>query len=272
MNHALSGILRITLSLLGVTVFSQPSIAEGYGQKFQGRNLDARLFRSTGSNAHRAITTSQSGLRIFLRADHGNDLPVGFVARSGVRGDFEITLAYTINNVPKPSAGKGAGVSIWISTSSATRDSATLARMVRPDGQIVYVAHRAFTPPRGQREHQAESSPAEGTSGKLKLIRKGSELTYQYATANSNTFRDLHRTEFTNDDLDTLRFAADNGGSPSVVDVRIDSVTIQADQVGGAIAAIEPSGTPTWVWVGALLLVSVGVYWHRRRAQSDEQG
>jgi Protein of unknown function (DUF1583) C domain len=259
---------HIGLCLLWAALTCPAAAAEEYGQSFRGRGFDLHLFRATGSNAHQAMSIDPRGLRIALRADHSNNLPVGLILRSGVRGDFEITMGFNVIRVDKPTAGNGAGVSIWISTTSAAREAATIARLVRPNGESVFAAHRAFTLPDGKREyHGGAPAAAEGLSGQLRLMRKGNVLTYLAAQGENSVFQELYQTQFTTEDLDTVRFAVDNGGSPTVVDARIEAANVRAGEFGSArVAPVRAPWSPRLIaglTVAPLLLASACWLWRR---------
>ena len=121
---------------LGVLLAVAPATthAEEFRQDFLGRPYDQSVFLKTGRNHGRVVQTEPRGLRIALPADHPNKQPVGLVAAIGARGDFEITMDFDLLQVDKPTTGYGAGVSIYIATAAPTKEAATLARVVRPDG------------------------------------------------------------------------------------------------------------------------------------------
>jgi hypothetical protein len=240
-------------------------------QDFRGHRFDPRFFRPTGVHTPRTVRAGPGGLRITLPADHNSKLPVGVVPRLRVRGDFEITVAFEILQVDKPKAGHGAGVSIWITMVSPTKEAATIARVVRPSGERVFTSHRASTPPGEKRVHRGgKPMPTEALSGKLRLVREGALLSYQVAEGGGKAFRELYQTELGTEDLDLVRFAADNGGSPTLVDVRINGVSIRADDFPSG----PPEGPPTrralWLAAGlAVLLLAAGgcwLWWRRARS------
>ncbi|HYT94911.1 MAG TPA: DUF1583 domain-containing protein [Gemmataceae bacterium] len=262
--------LGILLSLLWITCPSAASAAE-FTRDFRGRSYDPKQFRPTGSNLHRVTQADAEGWRITLPANHVNKLPVGIVPRFGVRGDFEITLAFDILRVDRPTAGNGAGVSIYITMVSPTREAATLGRLVRRGGEHVFFSHRATTPEGGNREHHGgRPLVTDASSGRLRLTRTGSLLSYQVAQGESNVFREVYQTEFGTADLDLVRFAADNGGSPTVVDVRIKSVSIRSDELGSPRR--EPPEADDWsLWIVAGVVIVLlaaggyGLHWRSRR-------
>jgi len=236
--------------------------SEEFVQDFRGRTFDPQQFRPTGS-LRRALRADAQGLRLTLAESSGIKLPVGLVARCGVHGDFEITLAYDVLRIDKPAAGSCAGVSVYITLVSPERKAATLVRGVRPSGEQVYLCHRAATPADGKREHQGKTVLTEAQSGRLRLVRTGATLSYQVADGGSNDFRELYQAELGTADLDSVRFAADNNGSPTIVDVHLRWVSIFAESLGAVSAAPEPPARwPIWVAAASVvLLLAAGGYW-----------
>src|SRR5262249_22989967 len=161
---------------------------------FRGRSYDPQSFKPTGSNPARAMRADVQGLRITMPPEHNSKLPVGFVPHFGVRGDFEITLSFEILRIDKPASGTGAGVSIWIRTTSATDEAATIGRAVRSGGEQVFFSHRASTPIEKKREHHSGKPLAtECRTGKLRLTRNGPMLSYLVAEGDGNEFRELYQ-------------------------------------------------------------------------------
>jgi hypothetical protein len=52
------------------------------------------------------------------------------------------------------------------------------------------------------------------------------------AEVKSDSFSEIDQFEIGNDDVNMIRVAADYGGSPTLVDVRINSVRVVADELG----------------------------------------
>ncbi len=243
------------------------ALSEDFVQDFRGRAFDPQQFRPTGS-LRRALRVEPRGLRLTLPEGSSNKLPVGLFARCGVHGDFEITLAYDILRIGKPTAGSCAGVSVYITMVSSTQEAATLVRGVRPSGEQVYLCHRASTPAGSKREHHGKTLLTEAQSGRLRLVRTETMLSYQAADEGSNDFHELYQTELGSADLDGVRFAADNSGSPAAVEVRLRWVSIRAENLGAASPLPKPPVRwPLWVAAAAtILLLAAGGYWLWSRA------
>jgi hypothetical protein len=105
------------------------------GQNFRETPFDTGLFRPTGPNAAGSIKSDSRGVRITLTEEHGLRPAVGLALRTGIKGDFEITMAFEIIQVDKPVGGYGAGVSIWIRMVSYSQEAATILWTAGTSGQ-----------------------------------------------------------------------------------------------------------------------------------------
>jgi hypothetical protein len=235
------------------------------GQDFRGKPYDAGLFRPTGPGFATALQSDSQGLRIVLPPEHGKKPPVGLVFKTGVKGDFEITMVFEVVDVPEPKEGRGAGPTLYLTMVSPTQKAATTGWQLRPDGTSVFFAHRASTPVGGRREHHGIAAPTKCRSGTLRFVRTGSTLAYLAAEGKSESFREIDHFEIGDDDVNTVRVAADNGGSPTLVDVRINSAKIVADDLGDA-APLPPPSSRWPLWLAAVVVLAAGgAYWFWRR-------
>jgi hypothetical protein len=268
MNRDLSECLfRAAMSTAYVLCALRAATAAEISQDFRGHPYDPAFFRLTGPGASMAIRPDNRGLRITLPPEHGMKPAVGVVLRSGFQGDFEITMEYEVLQVDPTTGGNGAGVSLYITMVSYTKEAATIWRSVGKDGKAYFVSHRATTPSGGKREHAGgERIPAPSASGRLRLVRSDSTLTYLVADGDSNEFTEIYETELGVEDIDMVRFAADNGGSPTLVDVLIRSVSVSASDAGPPEQLPpQPSRWPLWAGIGAGAVLLGGGYWYWRR-------
>lgn len=258
--------MRLLCSTLTWLVCAGSVVAEAeFSRTFQGGRVDPNEFRLTGTNIARALRIDERGLRITLRPDEANKLPVGLVPRFGVHGDFEITLSFEILNLEKPASRTGAGLSIYVNQVSKEHEAAAVARLMQPGGASMFTAMRAFSPEGGKRIFQGSSRPAQATWGRLRLARKGATLSFQASESDSKIFREFYQTEWGTEDLDGIRFAADNGGSASLVDVRIHWVHVRADNFRSAEPLPPPASPQLWpLWIVPVLVMAVGLWQWRR--------
>jgi Protein of unknown function (DUF1583) len=251
--------------LTGLGAVPSGSAAE-IGQDFRGKPYDPKLFKPTGPGFATAIQSDRQGLRIVLPPEHGKKPPVGVVIRTGVKGDFEITMEFEVVEVKEPTGGQGAGPSLYLAMESPTQEAATTGWQLKPNGSSVFFTHHASTPPGGKREHHGNTTPISSRSGKLRLVRTGSTLSYLAAEGRSDSYREIDRFEIGRDEVNTVRIAASNGGSPTLVDVRINSLKVVADELGETTPRPPPrSRWPLWLGAGAVLAAG-GAYvlWRKR--------
>jgi len=152
----------------------------------------------------------------------------GLLLRSVVRGDFEITAAYRIVNLPRVAKGHGAGLKISIK--DAAQEAASLQRIRTKGGQI-YSAHRAVVKADGGLDHSSETKPTRAMSGKLRLVRTGPTLRYLVQEGDADEFSELRRVEFGDRDLVQTYFAAQTGGSGTEVEVVWTGIEVAAAEL-----------------------------------------
>lgn len=244
--------------------------ADEIKQTFRGERYDLKLFRPTGANLTKTIRAEAQGLRLQLPAERPNSLPVGLISRSGLHGDFEITVSFEIIRVDRPKEGRGAGLSIWMTQRTPEQDAATIAWLCTTEGERAFIANCASTKATGERDYQgAPPRPTKTTFGKLRFRRENGQLSYEVAEGASSQFQQLYQIEWSNADIDQIRIAADSGSSPTVVDVRLKEIVIRADELGAArVVATPQSRWQLWLGTGTLvcLLIVIGI-WSWRRHQ-----
>lgn len=238
-------------------------------QKFQGNGYDPQLFRVTGPGAGDLIRPDRQGLRITLPPEHGMKPAVGIALHSAIKGDFEATVEFEIVQIDTPKGNKGAGVTLYLTMASHTKEAATMGCVKGSDDKLAFFTHRATTPLGEKRKHiLGESLPTQSKTGKLRFERIGPVLHYSVAEEDSLTkFEEIFEQELGEDDINMLRFAADNGNSPTLVDVRLKEITIRADEIGSVTAIPPPSrGYGRHIAIGCVCAcVLGGGYWYRQR-------
>jgi len=254
----------VVLAVLQTSVLSAAELA----QRFQGNGWDSKVFRVTGPGAASVIHAENGGLRITLPPEHGNKAACGLALHQALKGDFDVAMEFEILQVDQPTGGNGAGVSIWLTMVSRTNEAATIAFMKGKSGDSAFISHRATTPEGGKRKHTVgHSSATLAKTGKLRFERRGPTLNYIVESAGKT--EEIHTSQLGTGDIDMIRFAADNGGSPTMVDVRIREITLRADDLGGA--TLLP---PRRRWftlfnagIAAIVIVGLGIAVHTYRSR-----
>jgi LPXTG-motif cell wall-anchored protein len=239
---------------------------------FRGDRPWKKLFRPVGPNPTQFMTPDPSGLVLHLPAKTELNQPVGLTARFGVHGDFEITLGFVVDELETPTKGRGVGVSIWINASNPASDAATLSWAMRPGGSRVFTSHRASTSASAQREHTGGTPwPTDAASGRLRLARKEQTLSYLVAPGDNKEFREIHRTPFGPEDVRSIRFAVDNGGSPTLFDARFLWIHVTSQDTD-EVATEEPTSSSMWPMVLGVMLLAAGggfLVFRSRRRQAE---
>jgi uncharacterized protein DUF1583 len=261
-------VFRMSLIIVFGLVATSLAQADEFVQKFQGNGWDSRIFRLTGPGASSLIHPETEGLRITIPPEHGMKPAVGLALHNALKGNFEVKMDFEILQVDKPTGGNGAGVSIWLTMVSRTNDAATIWRMTSKNGDSYFGSHRATTPEGGKRKHTGGLPIATTTkSGTLSFERIGSTLYYRVES--NGQIDEIYETELGLDDVNMIRFGADNGGSPTLVDARIKGITIRTDKLGSATPLPPRTRWFTWLNIGiSLVLVIVAIaggYWFWRR-------
>lgn len=224
-------IMRSTAASIVVIVFGLTGTAKAmekeFKQDFGGRAFDYERLQLHGNNAERHVMLEPGGLRMVLPAN--KKVPVvGVTPRFRVRGDFEITAEFEINKVDKPSAGYGAGATIYVLADTESREAASIGHLHRGREGVTFVAMHGTTPADGQRKHEVKFVQTRAKSGKLRIVRTDSVLRCLYAEGKIPDFKELFQTQFTRADLIQVRLGADSGGTPCAVDTSWKNLSIRA--------------------------------------------
>ncbi|MFH1922487.1 MAG: DUF1583 domain-containing protein [Planctomycetota bacterium] len=245
-------------------------LAAQFTQDFRERFEPQYIQLVGGARPDQHCKIERTGLRLFIP----DASEVGYCAASArivVKGDFEITVGFTILDLPKPKAGFGAGLLLSVEDSQGER--AAVQRLHREKEGHVFASYRGVLGEDGSYQHHARLQPTAATSGWFRLRRVGTTIQFQVADADADHFTNIHEAEFTEDDVAKLRLAAQTGGSPTGVDVVWTYLDVRAEELEGGFQ--ESGGPKTWRFVAVvsltvILLGGAGAafwIWTARRAQ-----
>jgi hypothetical protein len=235
-----------------------------------------------GPEVGERATFEPEGLRIRLPAQREQPgAGVGVHTRFVVSGDFEITLSYDLLAVEKPARGRGSGVSLYLEIGSPWQAAATLARVTRVKEGESYVVWRGLRDGPAKGNDRVQTFPAKVRSGKLRLTRTGSSLRYSVAEGDAGVFRGLAQVDFITSDVDSIRFAANTGESPTALDIRLHALQIRAAGLPTGGRGVGPDNQRARGWLFWMLLLGAATLvvtwaglwlWQRSRTKADRRG
>jgi serine/threonine protein kinase len=222
----------VAVWLSGATEESKASSGafEDYFVSFMGTPQNSRGFEPIGPDAEQCVKYEPAGLRITLPAGYAGERgAVGLATHLIVHGDFEISTNFEILSELKPmDAGQlGTRLSIMLEFQSADREVARVTRGVHPDGGQRFVAWSSLQDPdTGQGRMMV--APAASKTGRLRLIRTGSTLSYYVADGLKQGFMLLMQHPITRAEVANISLVGLTNGPQSAIDVRFTDLHVRA--------------------------------------------
>jgi predicted RNA-binding Zn-ribbon protein involved in translation (DUF1610 family) len=204
--------------------------AREYREPFKGTPANPGDFAFTGPDAEKCVQFEPAGLRITLPGGYPKERPAtGLVSRRGVQGDFEITLTYEILQEPEPD-----------DTSPQSRFTLGIALdKANPNQHRASLSHRWFGAvpellawmivPRlesAKPREEGRAVPAKAQTGKLRLTRRGAELSF-FAAQGAGEFQLLQKQTYGVEDLKYINIVAVTAGPKASLDVRVTELLIR---------------------------------------------
>lgn len=273
------------LLIVGCFLAASSASADDYTWNFRNGHFDNLSLVPIGPGAVNLLRPTNDGLRISVPAGH-DVKSVGFSPRFKVRGDFEMTVEFTILNRTQPQSGSGTGPNIYLSMGSTKDPAAALGRQLRPDGRDIYGVFAARVDA-GQRIPKAKlfdvPNPAATTSGSLRLQRIKQQITYAVSDKSQPMFRSLATLDVSDADVTMLRVGLSQSDPQSAAEILIHNIHITATALPELPSAesrtaqlyrprYQPPPTPKsyrWLWQSVAGLIVLGAcaawLWRRRR-------
>jgi serine/threonine protein kinase len=214
----------------------------------------------TGKDGDETVDLEEKGLRITLPRGRARTDPVGPVMNTVVKGNFEIAAGYELLQADTPKNGYGVGFELYIMAATDAKDAIAYSRVRHADGNDFYVCNRMTTVD-GKRKYTMNKFPTDSKSGRLRLTRRGGEVTYWVAEGDAGGFKELCRHGFVPDEVRLVRTCAYTGTAAEPVDLRIVDVKVRSDAPLPDLAvAGGPAGAPaSGMKKGVALIVALGL-------------
>jgi len=261
---------------------ASPAHCETYAWDFRNGHFDNLSLVPMGPGAVNLLRPSRDGLQIIIPA--GYDVKtVGFSPRFKIKGDFEITLEFTILSRTLPLSGFGTGPSLYLSTGSTHDSAASLSRVFRPDGRDLYGAFAAQVKD-GLRQPSAklfEAPFGQPLTGKLQLKRIKQDIHYSVADHAWSPLREIAILPMAESEVTLLRIGVSQSDPNSAAKVILHNIQVQADNLPHLPSKelrtaqlyrprYQPPPGPQsrrWLWqlLAACGMASIGGLWGWRR-------
>jgi hypothetical protein len=224
-----------------------------------------------GFRSKQAIFMETDGYRFYLPAQE--KIPqTGVYTYFALSGDCEVIASYELLKIETPKAGYGASVGMAFDI-AAGKDRGDIQRVDRVGGESGYAIHSSFGGGKGQKKDEDRFVAAKSKRGQMGLRRVKDELIF-LAAEDGGELREIDRMPFTEETIRAVRFFADPGGSPTVVDVRVRQIEMRAEEITGGVTEKDASLSPWW-WLLLLIPLSAAAagggfwFWWSRRQKAD---
>lgn len=214
---------------------------------FLGQQFDNAQLVPLGRGMLRLIEPRREGLFFNLPAGHQVS-SVGISPRFQLSGDFEITAAYEVPAWKNPGSGYGMGPSMYLRMHDEKESAAMIGRLLRPKNKHVFSTSLSTTVA-GKRQYDVKLVDAKQNSGKLKLVRTGSQLKFLISDGSGDEFRELREVELGTADVDLLRLGAQQSDVDTPVQVLWKDLSITAEAFPNhpdSLATGERQHVPTY--------------------------
>jgi hypothetical protein len=214
-----------------------------------------------------AIVPEPDGVRIWLPEGVEGIGQTGLYSYFALAGDCEVIITYELLDVKPPQTGYGCGVGLAFDLASGG-GRGDMQRVIRVGKESGFAVHSDVAAKKKDADVFVPNTAARGRVG-LRRIKK--ELVF-LAADEGEDLREIKRLTFTDATIRTVRLFADQGGSPTTVDVLIRQVEIRADEITGGVAKHDVR-TSAWRWLLALIPLGGVILlwrWRKRRQMAED--
>ncbi len=233
----------IWLALLGAVVAQtagaqevEPALKKKVFQEYRPSLKDGaknERFQLMGPDADECVKFDDAGLRITLPTEYVGSRPeTGIRVDVEIKGDFEITMSFDILHEPGPKDKGYARTTLGIRCDAAPQESrdATTSRLRNAKGATQFAG---WAPPllddAGVKIPRIKYAPTQTKSGRLRLVRVGSELSYYVSEGADAEFNLLTKYAMSTENVSKVRMVGATDGPKASLDVRITDLVIRAE-------------------------------------------
>jgi len=218
--------------------------------KFDGDSSHRQSLELDGPDADECVQFEPGGLRIALPTGHRDKrMGTGLAAKVPIKGDFEVTASFEMLKEPAPSdAGLGTGIYLWVEANTPDINRATVTRGVWGMRRYYTWLHLSDEETGKPNTEDLKFFPAIAKSGKLRITRAGSAVSFYIAEAPGDDFTLLYRHPFVADDLKAIHIGGSTGGPKASLEGRITELRVRAGNLPiSPKAATNPAADKGWL-------------------------
>jgi hypothetical protein len=199
-----------------------------YHEPFQGPPKTAKDFQLLGYEAAQRVKYENEGVRITLPAGKTHP-PTGVATTFGIKGDFDVSVRYEIFQEPDPadSGLSNTGTRISLTLKLDERSEAAMRRKITPEQPVHILAWRTIRPAGETKQLQkGVNFPVMQKSGRLRMQRNGTELSYHLAEGDDKEFKMLTTFSFVADDIQMIQLFGHTTDAKAALDARFTDLNI----------------------------------------------
>jgi hypothetical protein len=283
---AASGLVVFSLSPCHLSADDAPVPKQEYYRPFKGHPDNVPGWEPIGPDSERCVHFEAGGLHLALPQGHGGVRPsTGVSAAITVKGDFEITMSFEIVKEPEQAeagtGNTGTRLSLGITKDTPKLNQATISRAMGPQSGRVFVMWTSlWTDGADKATPLGAVFATEAKTGRLRLVRSGSDLSYYASEGADGDFNLLKVFPFGKEDLREVRIIGSTGGGQALLDALVADLRIRADAIPNMPTVPAPGTSPPktaakgWLAAGLLvgllfvLSIALGVWFIRRQRNS----
>jgi hypothetical protein len=228
----------------------------------RGGPADGGGFEFFGPDVDECVRFEPAGLCLTLPRGFPDERPgTGLTIPVAANGDFEITVSFEILQEPKPAdAGKRQTLFALDAILDAPgHTAATIAWKVDARRGPQFLAWMTVWDEVAQKDQtRGKGFRTAAKSGRLRLVRTGSALSYQVSESPDGEFVLLETFPFAAEDLKAVRLLGSTGGSNAALEVRVTDLHVRAGALPDVPETIAPpEKSPGRGWLAAGVIVGL---------------
>lgn len=222
------------------------------GQTFQqdfrrGQPLHPH-FGTLGPRDPASMQEESGGLRLEV-PKNGPFRPAGIVLRLKLQGDFELDVTYVVQSVGGDEAVLGVGAAF-----PAARKSGAFAIPLAADAELAAASAKGKAAPK---------APRPATLERVRLVRRGENLTLQHGPANGSPLSDVETHTDLIGDAEAMSFGLYSASTPAKIQVQTFSV-VAVGMEGVRVARKPQPRSYSWLWGTIAAAAGMAYLWRRR--------